>query len=76
MFRDTVAPLPVDADAGFVTAMAAGASLAHKDLRAAMELGRELGVDLPLAAMTDARCDDVFAVRLHPDALRGSKDPG
>jgi 3-hydroxyisobutyrate dehydrogenase-like beta-hydroxyacid dehydrogenase len=76
MFRDTVAPLPVGTDPGYVAAMAAGASLAHKDLRAAMELGRQLGVDLPLAAMTDARCDDVFAIRLHPDALAHSKDRG
>jgi 3-hydroxyisobutyrate dehydrogenase-like beta-hydroxyacid dehydrogenase len=74
MFRDTAAPLPVDTDAGYVAAMAAGASLAHKDLRAAMALGRELGVDMPLAAMTDARCDDVFAITLHPDALKRSKD--
>ena len=74
MFRDTVAPLPPGTDAGYLAAMAAGASLAHKDLHAAMELGRELGVDLPLAAMTDARCDDVFAITLHPDALKRSKD--
>jgi 3-hydroxyisobutyrate dehydrogenase len=67
MFRDTAAPLPVDADAGFVAAMAAGASLAHKDLRAAIALGRSLGVELPLAAMTDERCDDVFAIRLHTE---------
>ena len=65
MFRDTVAPLPADADAGFVAAMAAGASLAHKDLRAAIALGQSLEVDLPLAAMTDDRCDDVFGIRLH-----------
>ena len=50
MFRDTVAPLPPDADPGFVGAMAAGAALAHKDLRAAIELGQTLGVELPLAA--------------------------
>ena len=75
MFRDTAAPLPVDADPGYVAAMAAGASLAHKDLRAAMELGRALGVAMPLAAMADARCVEVFAITLHPDALRSSKDP-
>jgi 3-hydroxyisobutyrate dehydrogenase len=62
MFRDTVAPLPPDTDPGFVGAMAAGAALAHKDLRAAIELGRTLDVDLPLAAMTDARCDEVFGI--------------
>ena len=74
MFRDTTAPLPVGTDPGYVAAMAAGASLAHKDLRAALELGRALGVDMPLAAMTDARCDEVFAITLHPEALRTSKD--
>gem|GEM_PF-213139 len=62
MFRDTVAPWPPDADDGVVRAMRAAARLAHKDLRAAIELGRELGVELPLAEMTEARCDAVFGV--------------
>jgi 3-hydroxyisobutyrate dehydrogenase len=62
MFRDTVAPLPPDTHPGIVSAMAAGAGLAHKDLRAALELGETLGVDLPLASMTDARCDAVFGI--------------
>jgi 3-hydroxyisobutyrate dehydrogenase-like beta-hydroxyacid dehydrogenase len=73
MFRPTVAQLPLDTDAGFVAAMTAGASLAHKDLRAAMALGRALGVDLPLAAMTDARCDDVFGISLHTSADDGEE---
>ena len=42
MFRDTVAPLAPDTHPGIVTAMADGAALAHKDLRAALELGRAL----------------------------------
>ena len=62
MFRDTVAPLPADTHPDFVGAMAAGAGLAHKDLRAAIELGRSLGVELPLAEMTDDRCDAVFGL--------------
>jgi len=62
MFRDTVAPFPPDADTGFVALMAAAAGLAHKDLRAALELGASLGVDLPLAEMADARCDAVFGL--------------
>jgi 3-hydroxyisobutyrate dehydrogenase-like beta-hydroxyacid dehydrogenase len=62
MFRDTVAPLPPDTHPDFVTAMAAGAGLAHKDLRAAIALGETLGVELPLATMTDARCDAVFGL--------------
>ena len=62
MFRDTVAPLPADTHPGFVHAMAAGAALAHKDLRAAIELGLTLHVELPLAQMTEARCDAVFGL--------------
>jgi 3-hydroxyisobutyrate dehydrogenase len=62
MFRETVAPLPPDAHPGIVSAMAAGAALAHKDLRAAIELGRTLDVDLPLAQMTEDRCDAVFGL--------------
>ncbi|HZU78756.1 MAG TPA: NAD(P)-binding domain-containing protein [Acidimicrobiales bacterium] len=60
MFRDTVAPWPADADAGIVTAMRNGATLAHKDLRAAMELGRTLGIELPVAALTEGSCDAMF----------------
>jgi 3-hydroxyisobutyrate dehydrogenase len=62
MFRDTVAPLPPDTPAVFVDAMAAGAGLAHKDLLAVIELGQALGVDLPLAQMTEDRCDAVFGL--------------
>jgi 3-hydroxyisobutyrate dehydrogenase len=62
MFRETVAPWPPDAHPGIVSAMAAGAALAHKDLRAALALGEALDVELPLAAMTDARCDAVFGI--------------
>jgi 3-hydroxyisobutyrate dehydrogenase-like beta-hydroxyacid dehydrogenase len=76
MFRDTVAPLPPDTPAGFVGAMAAGAALAHKDLRAALELGRSLDVDLPLAAMTDVRCDAVFGITGFVDATSGPADGG
>ena len=54
--------MPPDTHPGMVDAMAAGALLAHKDLRAALELGRTLDVELPLAAMTDARCDAVFGL--------------
>jgi 3-hydroxyisobutyrate dehydrogenase len=64
MFRDTVAPLPPDTHPAFADAMGAGAALAHKDLKAAIELGRTLDVDLPLAQMTDDRCDAVFGLGL------------
>ncbi len=63
MFRPTVAPFTDADDKGFVRAMQGGAALAHKDLRAALALAADLDVDLPLAAMTDERCDDIFGVR-------------
>ncbi len=64
MFRETARPLrPEDPrDAGLVAPMSAAARLAHKDLKAALALGDELGVPLPLAALTDERCDRIFAV--------------
>jgi 3-hydroxyisobutyrate dehydrogenase len=62
MFRETVAPMAADTHPGIVSAMAGGAALAHKDLQAALALGRSLHVELPLAAMTDARCDAVFGI--------------
>jgi 3-hydroxyisobutyrate dehydrogenase len=62
MFRETVEPFGDDAHQGIVDAMRAGANLAHKDLRAALELAGELGVDLPMTALTDALCDDVFGL--------------
>ncbi len=70
MFRRTVAPFSPDDDAGLVQAMRTAASLAHKDLRAAMELGDALGLHLPLAAMTDARADALFGIG--PDATVGN----
>jgi 3-hydroxyisobutyrate dehydrogenase len=62
MFRRTVAPFTPEDDAGLVQAMRTASTLAHKDLRAALELGNELGVELPLAAMTDARADALFGI--------------
>jgi len=62
MFRATVAPLTDADDAGLIGAMRNGSDLAHKDLLAALALAGELGVDLPLAAMTEAHTDDIFGV--------------
>ena len=42
--------------------MRAGANLAHKDLRAALDLASELGVGLPMTEMTEELCDDVFGL--------------
>ncbi len=62
MFRTTVAPLTDEDPEIIVSAMRAGSLLAHKDLRAALELARRLDVDLPLAAMAEARTDEVFGL--------------
>jgi 3-hydroxyisobutyrate dehydrogenase-like beta-hydroxyacid dehydrogenase len=62
MFRRTAAPFSSEDDAGLVQAMRSAAALAHKDLRAALELAGSLGVELPLAAMTDARADALFGL--------------
>jgi 3-hydroxyisobutyrate dehydrogenase len=62
MFRDTVRPFPPGTEPGLVEAMRTAAGLAHKDLGAAMELARSLGVQLPLAELTDALADAVFGM--------------
>jgi 3-hydroxyisobutyrate dehydrogenase-like beta-hydroxyacid dehydrogenase len=67
MFRDTVAPFPADADPGFVALMAAAAGLAHKDIRAALDLGASLALPMPLAEMVEDRCDALFG--LAPDGV-------
>jgi 3-hydroxyisobutyrate dehydrogenase-like beta-hydroxyacid dehydrogenase len=62
MFRPTVAPFTEDDDRGLVGAMQSAASLAHKDLEAALQLAGSLGVDLPLATMTERRTDEIFGL--------------
>jgi len=64
MFRPTVAPLRADVrtEAGLIGPMNAAAQLAHKDLRAAIDLGTELGVPMPAARLTDALADAVFGI--------------
>jgi len=62
MFRKTVAPFTDADDEGLVGAMQAAAGLARKDLQAALALAAELDLQLPLAAMTEANCDDIFGV--------------
>jgi 3-hydroxyisobutyrate dehydrogenase-like beta-hydroxyacid dehydrogenase len=62
MFRPTVAPFTDADDKGLVGAMQSGASLAHKDLRAALELAESLEVVLPLATMTEHRVDEIFGL--------------
>ena len=63
MFRPTVAPFNEADDRGLVGAMHAAATLARKDsCRPLSLLAGELDVELRLAAMTEARCDDIFGV--------------
>jgi 3-hydroxyisobutyrate dehydrogenase-like beta-hydroxyacid dehydrogenase len=69
MFRTTVAPFTDADDRGLVQAMQAAASLAHKDLQAALALAGDLDVDLPMASLTDAQCDDIFG-------MGGNKEDG
>ncbi len=66
MFRSTVAPFTEADDRGLVGAMQAGATLAHKDLLAALDLAASLEVDLPLAAMTEQRTDEIFGLGRSP----------
>lgn len=62
MFRPTVAQFTKDDNEMIVSAMHTASLLAHKDLRAAAELAASLGVDTPLTALTEERCDLVFGV--------------
>lgn len=66
MFRSTTAPFSDADDAGLVAAMTSAAALAHKDLGAAIALGRELGVELPAAELADSYADAVFGVGRAP----------
>jgi 3-hydroxyisobutyrate dehydrogenase len=66
MFRSTVAPFTEEDDEGLVGAMRAAASLAHKDLRAALDLADSLEVALPLADMTERRTDEIFGLGVAP----------
>jgi 3-hydroxyisobutyrate dehydrogenase-like beta-hydroxyacid dehydrogenase len=76
MFRPSVAPFGEDDDQGVVAVMRAAASLAHKDLCAALELAEQLGVNLPLAQMTEARTDAMFGIApdVFAEAERGGRE--
>jgi 3-hydroxyisobutyrate dehydrogenase-like beta-hydroxyacid dehydrogenase len=62
MFRPTVAPFTEDDHPMLVDAMRTAASLAHKDLAAALELAESLHVELPLATMTEHRSNEIFGL--------------
>jgi 3-hydroxyisobutyrate dehydrogenase len=63
MIRETVKPFGDEDNPTLVEAMEAGAGLAHKDLRIALELAATLGVDLPMTELTEARCGLIFGGR-------------
>jgi len=62
MFRPTAEPWPADTDVALLRFLADKASLAHKDLAAARALAEGLGVAMPVAALTDARCERIFGL--------------
>jgi 3-hydroxyisobutyrate dehydrogenase len=60
MFRTTAAPWPADSDEGLLKLMRSGAEVTHKDLTTILELGADLGVDLPLATLAERRCGRIY----------------
>jgi 3-hydroxyisobutyrate dehydrogenase len=62
ILRPTAEPWPDDTDAGLLEFLRDKALMAHKDLDAARALGDELGVPMPLAELTDSRCERVFGL--------------
>jgi 3-hydroxyisobutyrate dehydrogenase-like beta-hydroxyacid dehydrogenase len=62
MFRPTAEPWPGDTDAAFLTFLRDKALMAHKDLDAARALGEERGVPMPVAELTDGRCERIFGL--------------
>jgi 3-hydroxyisobutyrate dehydrogenase-like beta-hydroxyacid dehydrogenase len=62
ILRPTAEPWPESTDAGLLAFLREKAAMAHKDLDAARALGAELGVAMPVAALTDERCDRIFGV--------------
>jgi 3-hydroxyisobutyrate dehydrogenase len=62
ILRPTAEPWPADTDAGLLAFLRDKALMAHKDLDAARALGDELGVSMPLAGLTDSRCERIFGL--------------
>ena len=62
ILRPTAEPWPGDTDANLLAFLRDKALMAHKDLDAARALGDEYGVPMPLAALTDARCERIFGL--------------
>jgi 3-hydroxyisobutyrate dehydrogenase-like beta-hydroxyacid dehydrogenase len=62
ILRPTAEPWPGDTDANLLAFLRDKVLMAHKDLDAARALGDELGVPMPLAALTDSRCERIFGL--------------
>jgi len=62
MFRATTAPFTEADDDRLVAAMKSAAALARKDLNAAIMLGNELGMELPVANLAAENADAIFGV--------------
>ena len=62
MFRPTTAPFAEGDDERLVEAMKSAAALARKDLSAAIKLGDELGMELPVAKLAADNADAIFGV--------------
>lgn len=62
ILRPTAEPWPADSDAGLLEFLREKAVMAHKDLDAARALGDELGVAMPVAELTDRRCERIFGL--------------
>jgi 3-hydroxyisobutyrate dehydrogenase-like beta-hydroxyacid dehydrogenase len=62
IFRPTAEPWPDDSDVRLLDLLRDKALMAHKDLDAARGLGRALGVPMPLAELTDSRCERIFGL--------------
>ena len=67
MFRTTAAPWPENTDAGLLNMMRAGSEVTHKDLVSILALGEELGVDLPLTALTALRSGRIYGFDGNPE---------
>lgn len=60
ILRQTAEPWDRDADPGLLQFFEDKCVMAHKDLDAARALGDRLGVPMPVAALTDTRCERIF----------------
>ena len=66
MFRTPAQPWPADTDPGLLGAMRAGGGRGPQGPDAILALGGRLGVALPLAELTERRCDRIFGFRDEP----------